>query len=77
MAQTPHQNDVDNSDPVDVYEHILEHEDRDTQVAAVAIDKTVKGVGNIVMWANLSFGGRHRDTGKPALSVQRELPEAR
>lgn len=40
-------------DPVDVYEHILEHEDRDTQGLAVALDKTVKGIGNVVMWANI------------------------
>ncbi|UWP98188.1 TRAP transporter large permease subunit [Aliiroseovarius crassostreae] len=48
----PAPNDPD-LDPIDVYEHILEHEDRDTQVAAVVIDKTVKTVGNLVMWANL------------------------
>lgn len=53
MAQTPHIHDVDTTDPIDVYEHILEHEERDTQAAAVAIDKTVKGIGNVVMWANL------------------------
>ncbi|MBO9467918.1 TRAP transporter large permease subunit [Tropicibacter sp. R15_0] len=40
-------------DPVDVYEHILEHEERDTQAVAVALDKTVKGIGNVVMWANI------------------------
>ncbi|WP_366146205.1 TRAP transporter large permease subunit [Aliiroseovarius sp.] len=53
MAQTPNIHEVDPTDPVDVFEHILEHEDRDTQATAVAIDKTVKGIGNIVMWANL------------------------
>jgi tripartite ATP-independent transporter DctM subunit len=42
-----------NDDPVDVYEHILEHEDRDTQPIAVALDNTVKSVGKVVMWANL------------------------
>lgn len=42
-------------DPVDVYEHLLEHEERDTQGAAVAIDKTVKTIGHIVMWANLAL----------------------
>ncbi|WP_336622808.1 TRAP transporter large permease subunit [Shimia thalassica] len=41
------------NDPVDVYEHILEHEERDQQKIAVAIDKGVKAVGNVVMWANL------------------------
>ena len=42
-----------NDDPVDVYEHILEHEERDTQAVAVGIDKTVKAIGSVVMWANL------------------------
>ncbi|GGE48706.1 TRAP transporter large permease subunit [Actibacterium pelagium] len=41
------------TDPIEVYEDILEHEDRDTQKFAVALDKTVKGVGNVVMWANV------------------------
>jgi len=50
MAQnTPPMTD----DPVDVYEHILEHEERDTQGFAVALDKMVKGIGSVVMWANL------------------------
>ncbi|WP_366944262.1 TRAP transporter large permease subunit [uncultured Pelagimonas sp.] len=53
MAQDTHQNAVDMTDPVDVYEHILEHEERDTQEIAVALDKTVKGIGNVVMWANV------------------------
>ncbi len=42
-----------NDDPVDVYEHILEHEDLDRQPVAVALDSAVKGVGRVVMWANL------------------------
>lgn len=42
-----------NDDPVDVYEHILEHEERDTQGLAVVLDKLVKGIGWVVMWANL------------------------
>jgi tripartite ATP-independent transporter DctM subunit len=42
-----------NDDPVDVYEHIQEHEERDTQALAVAIDKTIRGIGGVVMWANL------------------------
>ncbi|MCT4656037.1 MAG: TRAP transporter large permease subunit [Cohaesibacter sp.] len=42
-------------DPVDVFEHILEHEERDTQSTAVAIDKTVKAIGHVVMWANLAL----------------------
>lgn len=40
-------------DPLETYEHILEHEDRDTQGVAVVLDKTVKGVGHVVMWANI------------------------
>ncbi|WP_318527643.1 TRAP transporter large permease subunit [Actibacterium sp. XHP0104] len=40
-------------DLVEVYESILEHPERDTQPAAVFIDKAVKGIGNVVMWANL------------------------
>lgn len=40
-------------DPIETYEHILEHEDRDTQSIAVGIDKLVKGVGHVVMWANV------------------------
>ncbi len=40
-------------DPIETYEHILEHEDRDTQSIAVGIDKIVKGVGHVVMWANV------------------------
>lgn len=42
-----------NNDPVEIYEQILEHPDRDNQVVAVALDKTIKAVGNVVMWANL------------------------
>lgn len=49
MAENLHPQD----DPIEVYEHILEHDDRDQQPIAVAIDKGVKGVGNVVMWANL------------------------
>ncbi|KUJ73186.1 C4-dicarboxylate ABC transporter [Ruegeria marisrubri] len=44
-------------DPIEVYEHILEHDDRDRQRVAVAIDKGVKGIGNVVMWANLLLVG--------------------
>ncbi|PWL34392.1 TRAP transporter large permease subunit [Marivita sp. XM-24bin2] len=40
-------------DPIETYESILEHEDKDTQSVAVGIDKMVKGVGHVVMWANL------------------------
>lgn len=41
------------TDPIDVYEHILEQEERDTQAVAVGIDTMVKGVGSVVMWANV------------------------
>jgi TRAP-type mannitol/chloroaromatic compound transport system permease small subunit len=40
-------------DPVDTYEHILEHEDTDKQALAVGIDRFVKAVGHVVMWANV------------------------
>ena len=40
-------------DPIETYEHILEHEDKDTQTVAVGIDRMVKGVGHVVMWANV------------------------
>lgn len=40
-------------DPIETYEHLLEHEERDTQSFAIALDKTVKGVGHVVMWANI------------------------
>jgi tripartite ATP-independent transporter DctM subunit len=40
-------------DPIETYEHILEHEEKDTQPVAVGIDKFVKGVGHVVMWANV------------------------
>ncbi|MFY0595626.1 MAG: TRAP transporter large permease subunit [Cognatishimia sp.] len=41
------------TDPIEVYEHILEQEERDAQAVAVGIDTLVKGVGNVVMWANV------------------------
>ena len=40
-------------DPIEVYENLIEHEDRDQQPLAIAIDKCVTGIGNVVMWANL------------------------
>ncbi|WP_366934928.1 TRAP transporter large permease subunit [Marivita sp.] len=40
-------------DPIETYEHILEHEDKDAQTVAVGIDRMVKGVGHVVMWANV------------------------
>ncbi|MGB0696599.1 MAG: TRAP transporter large permease subunit [Rhodospirillaceae bacterium] len=42
-------------DPVETYEEILEHPDRDTQSVAVALDKFVKSVGHVVMWANIAL----------------------
>ena len=41
------------TDPIELYETILEHDDRDRQAVALLLDKGVKGAGNIVMWANL------------------------
>lgn len=40
-------------DLVETYENITEHEDYDRQPIAVGIDKFVKAVGYVVMWANL------------------------
>ena len=40
-------------DPVQAYEAILEHEDRDPQAVAKALDAGVKGIGHLVMWANI------------------------
>ncbi len=41
------------NDPVQAYEEILEHPDTDRQSLAVAIDKTIKAIGHVVMWANV------------------------
>ncbi|NVK13194.1 MAG: TRAP transporter large permease subunit [Rhodobacteraceae bacterium] len=49
MAENLHLQD----DPIERYEEILEHGDEDRQRLAVWIDNTVKGTGNLVMWANL------------------------
>ena len=40
-------------DPIKTYEDILEHPETDTQAIAVGLDKTVKLVGHVVMWANI------------------------
>ncbi|WP_308445907.1 TRAP transporter large permease subunit [Ruegeria spongiae] len=40
-------------DPIEVYETLLEHPDVDNQKLATGIDRTIKGIGNVVMWANL------------------------
>lgn len=49
--------DKQTNDPIQVYEDILEHPETDTQAVAVGLDKTVKLVGHIVMWANLLLVG--------------------
>ncbi|MFK7878419.1 TRAP transporter large permease subunit [Roseobacter sp.] len=40
-------------DPIEVYEDILEQPETDTQPIAVGLDKTIKSVGHVVMWANI------------------------
>ncbi len=40
-------------DPIETYEHIMEHEETDRFPLAVGIDKGVKAVGHVVMWANV------------------------
>lgn len=40
-------------DPVDTYEQILEHPDADKQAFALKLDRFVKAVGHVVMWANV------------------------
>jgi len=40
-------------DPIKTYEDILENPETDTQAIAVGLDKTVKLVGHVVMWANV------------------------
>lgn len=47
------QQHLDNSDPVQTYEQISENPDNDTQPIAVGLDKFVKSVGHVVMWANI------------------------
>ena len=44
-------------DPIDVFEHILEHEERDRQPLADGIERGVKAIGHVVMWANLLLIG--------------------
>ncbi len=41
------------TNPTDIYEHILEREERDTQAVAVGLDSLVKTIGSVVMWANV------------------------
>ena len=40
-------------DPLGTYEGLLEHEEPDRQKIAVAIDRGVKAIGHVVMWANV------------------------
>ncbi|WP_193369654.1 TRAP transporter large permease subunit [Pelagibius marinus] len=40
-------------DPVQTYEEIQEHRDRDRQPLAVALDRGVKAIGSAVMWVNV------------------------
>ena len=53
MARLPN----DPSDPVEKYETILEHPETDAQPLASGIDRLVKSVGHVVMWANLLLIG--------------------
>ncbi|MFK7869827.1 MAG: TRAP transporter large permease subunit [Roseobacter sp.] len=46
-------NQENNVDPIEVYEDILEHPETDKQVVAVTLDKIVKTIGHVVMWANV------------------------
>lgn len=45
----------DAADPVETYVNLLEHEERDRQPVAVALDRFVVTVGHIVMWANVAL----------------------
>ncbi|MEM9341491.1 MAG: TRAP transporter large permease subunit [Pseudomonadota bacterium] len=47
--------DISQNDPIETYEHILEHPETDNQPVAVALDKGVKAVGHVVMWANIAL----------------------
>ena len=49
MSNNIHSSD----DPVEVYEALQEHLDRDIQPVANALDSVVKSVGLVVMWANV------------------------
>ncbi|MCA8883023.1 MAG: TRAP transporter large permease subunit [Rhodobacteraceae bacterium] len=49
MTPEPHAG----QDPLETYEHLLEHPDPDRQPLARAIDRSVKGIGHVVMWANV------------------------
>ncbi len=47
------QSHTDQVDPVVAYEEITEHQETDNQPVAVWLDKFVKAVGSVVMWANV------------------------
>jgi len=47
------QSHTDQIDPVAAYEEITEHPEHDNQPVAVWLDKFVKAVGSVVMWANV------------------------
>ncbi len=44
-------------DPVEALEDIIEHPETDNQAVAVAIDRGVKAIGHVVMWANVLLIG--------------------
>ncbi|WP_354003538.1 TRAP transporter large permease subunit [Defluviimonas salinarum] len=41
------------TDPIETYEQFLEHSEADRQPVATGLDRIVKGIGHVVMWANL------------------------
>lgn len=47
--------DRDTIDPIETYEHLLEHEELDRQPIARALDTFVTTVGHVVMWANIAL----------------------
>ena len=49
--------DISPNDPIETYEHILEHAETDRQPIAVALDNGVKAIGHVVMWANVLLMG--------------------
>ena len=45
------------TDPVEAFEAITEHQDTDRQAVAMAVDRSIKAIGHVVMWANLLLIG--------------------
>ncbi len=43
------------TDPIELYEQILEHEEPDRQAFAVMLDRIVTSIGHVVMWANVAL----------------------